>query len=147
MFTEGMPSDGPPQAPGSPNPFASGIMFAKRKRNLFKGPTLNNFGGPSQGQRNSGSGSHSRSASASGLGRRSGEITIQEEDEGSEMDDDIEEVDVFSPVIGGPGEKIEEQIFEENEPQPELEPAPTIIARQSVSQASTITAEKAPASS
>ncbi|KAH7189660.1 uncharacterized protein B0J16DRAFT_383526 [Fusarium flagelliforme] len=147
MFTEGMPSDGPPQAPGSPNPFASGIMFAKRKRNLFKGPTLNNFGGPSQGQRNSGSGSHSRSASASGLGRRSGEITIQEEDEGSEMDDDIEEVDVFSPVIGGPGEKIEEQIFEENEPHPELEPAPTIIARQSESQASTITAEKAPASS
>ncbi|KAM0545609.1 hypothetical protein ACHAPJ_011224 [Fusarium lateritium] len=128
MFNEGMPSDGPPQAPGSPNPFASGIMFAKRKRNLFKGPTLNNFGGPSQGQRNSGSGSHSRSASASGLGRRSGEITIQEEDEGSGEDEDVEEVDVFSPVIGGPGEKIEEQIFEENEPQPALEPAPTIIA-------------------
>ncbi|KAL4722164.1 hypothetical protein ACLX1H_010939 [Fusarium chlamydosporum] len=140
-------SPGPPQAPGSPNPFASGIMFAKRKRSLFKGPTLNSFGGPSQAQRNSGSGSHSRSASASGLGRRSGEITIQEEDEGSEMDDDIEEVDVFSPVIGGPGEKIEEQIFEENEPQPELEPAPTIIAKKSESQASTIAAEKAPANS
>lgn len=147
MFNEGMPSEGPPQAPGSPNPFASGIMFAKRKRSLFKGPTLNSFGGPSQAQRNSGSGSHSRSASASGLGRRSGEITIQEEDEGSEMDDDIEEVDVFSPVIGGPGEKIEEQIFEENEPQPELEPAPTIIAKKSGSQASTIAAEKAPANS
>ncbi|RGP81503.1 camk camkl kinase [Fusarium longipes] len=146
MFNEGMPSEGPPQAPGSPNPFASGIMFAKRKRNLFKGPTLNNFGGPSQGQRNSGSGSHSRSASASGLGRRSGEITIQEEDEGSELDDDVEEVDVFSPVIGGPGEKIEEQIFEENEPQPELEPAPTIIAKVE-SQPSTIAAEKAPANS
>ncbi|KAM0495479.1 hypothetical protein ACHAP8_008071 [Fusarium lateritium] len=147
MFNEGMPpSEGPPQAPGSPNPFASGIMFAKRKRNLFKGPTLNNFGGPSQGQRNGGSGSHSRSASASGLGRRSGEITIQEEDEGSEMDDDVEEVDVFSPVIGGPGEKIEEQIFEENEPQPELEPAPTIIAK-SDSQPLTMAAEKAPANS
>ncbi|KAF5020070.1 hypothetical protein F66182_7912 [Fusarium sp. NRRL 66182] len=148
MFNEGMPSEGPPQAPGSPNPFASGIMFAKRKRNLFKGPTLNNFAGPSssQGQRNSGSGSHSRSASASGLGRRSGEITIQEEDEGSEEDDDVEEVDVFSPVIGGPGEKIEEQIFEENEPQPKLEPAPTIIENRSESQASTIAAEKAPAS-
>jgi hypothetical protein len=144
MFNEGMPSEGPPQAPGSPNPFASGIMFAKRKRNLFKGPTLNNFGGPSQGQRNSGSGSHSRSASASGLGRRSGEITIQEEDEGSEDDDDVEEVDVFSPVIGGPGERIEEQIFEENEPQPSLEPAPTIIQNKSEGP-STTTAGKAPA--
>ncbi|KAM5388132.1 hypothetical protein ACJA88_001392 [Fusarium oxysporum] len=144
MFNEGMPSEGPPQAPGSPNPFASGIMFAKRKRNLFKGPTLNQFGGPSQGQRNSGSGSHSRSASASGLGRRSGEITIQEEDEGSEDDDDVEEVDVFSPVIGGPGERIEEQIFEENEPQPSLEPAPTIIQNKSEGP-STTTAGKAPA--
>jgi serine/threonine protein kinase len=147
MFNEGMPSEDPPQAPGSPNPFASGIMFAKRKRNLFKGPTLNNFGGPSQSQRNSGSGSHSRSASASGLGRRSGEITIQEEDEGSEDDDDVEEVDVFSPVIGGPGERIEEQIFEENEPQPSLEPAPTIIQNKSEGPTctSTTTAGKAPA--
>ncbi|KIL93052.1 hypothetical protein FAVG1_04233 [Fusarium avenaceum] len=142
MFNEGMPSEAPTAAPGSPNPFVSGIMFAKRKRNLFKGPTLNNFGGPSQGQRNSGSGSHSRSASASGLGRRSGEITIQEEDEGSEEDDDIEEVDVFSPVIGRPGEMIEEQIFEENESQPDLEPAPTIIPNK---RGSLIAAEKAPA--
>jgi hypothetical protein len=125
-------------------------MFAKRKRNLFKGPTLN-FAGSSQGQRNSGSGSHSRSASASGLGRRSGEITIQEEDEGSGEDDDIEEVDVFSPVIGGPGEKIEEQIFEEHET-PKLEPAPTIIEKKPEVAASTtaetstsVAAGKAPA--
>lgn len=117
VFNEGMPSGGP-AGPGSPNPFSSGIMFAKRKKNIFKGPTLN-FGAPAHGQRNSGSGSHSRSASASGLGRRSGEITIQEEDEGmAEEEEEIEEVDVFRPVIGGPGEKIEEQIFEENEPQP-----------------------------
>ncbi|RSL83990.1 hypothetical protein CEP51_004167 [Fusarium floridanum] len=150
IFNEGMPAGGPPQAPGSPNPFSSGIMFAKRKRNLFKGPTLN-FAGPSQGQRNSGSGSHSRSASASGLGRRSGEITIQEEDEGSGEDDDIEEVDVFSPVIGGPGEKIEEQIFEEHET-PKLEPAPTIIEKKSEVAASktaetstSVAAGKAPA--
>ncbi|KAF4975872.1 hypothetical protein FZEAL_7395 [Fusarium zealandicum] len=127
IFNEGMPSGGPPAAPGSPNPFTSGIQFAKRKRNLFKGPTLN-FAGPSQGQRNPGSGSHSRSASASGLGRRSGEITIQEEDEGSgEEEEDVEEVDAFSPVIGGPGEKIEEQIFEENEPQPKLEQSAVIF--------------------
>ncbi|CAM1511993.1 Fc.00g095060.m01.CDS01 [Cosmosporella sp. VM-42] len=111
----GMPSGGP-SAPGSPNPFASGIMFAKRKRNLFKGPTLN-FGGAQNNQRNTGSGSHSRSASASGLGRRSGEITIQEEDE-AEEEEEIEEVDMFSPVISRPGETIEEQIFEDNEPTP-----------------------------
>lgn len=108
-----MPS-GSGAAPGSPNPFGSGVLFAKRKRNLFKGPTLN-FGGQSS-SRNTTSGSHSRSASASGLGRRSGEITIQEEDEAEE--EEIEEVDMFSPVIGGPGEKIEEQIFEEDEPTP-----------------------------
>jgi len=46
-------------------------------------------------------GSHSRSASVAG--RRSGEI-IEEEDE-----DEIEEVDAFSPITG-PGE-IEETIF------------------------------------
>ncbi|KAF4470186.1 camk camkl kinase [Fusarium albosuccineum] len=152
IFNEGMPAGGPQSGPGSPNPFSSGIMFAKRKRNLFKGPTLNNFSGSSsQGQRNTGSGSHSRSASASGLGRRSGEITIQEEDEDSgEEDEDVEEVDVFSPVIGGPGEKIEEQIFEEHEPQPKLEPAPTIIERKTEGAASanpltSTAAEKAPA--
>ncbi|KAM5347586.1 hypothetical protein ACJ41O_007410 [Fusarium nematophilum] len=151
IFNEGMPSGNGP-GPGSPNPFSSGIMFAKRKRNLFKGPTLN-FAGPSQGQRNSGSGSHSRSASASGLGRRSGEITIQEEDEGSgREDDDVEEVDVFSPVIGGPGEKIEEQIFEENEPQPKLQQSPTIIPEKKTGEGlmpanpiSSAAAEKAPA--
>jgi hypothetical protein len=46
-------------------------------------------------------GSHSRSASVAG--RRSGEI-IEEEDE-----DEVEEVDAFSPIIG-PGE-VEETIF------------------------------------
>ncbi|KAI5463561.1 kinase-like domain-containing protein [Mariannaea sp. PMI_226] len=124
LFNEGMPSgERPPQPPGSPNPFSSGVLFAKRKRNLFKGPTLN-FGGPGNNPRNSGSGSHSRSASASGIGRRSNEVTIQEEDEMNE-DDDIEEVDVFSPVIGRPGEKIEEQIFEEDET-PNLKTLPSL---------------------
>ena len=46
-------------------------------------------------------GSHSRSASVAG--RRSGEI-IEEEDE-----DEVEEVEVFSPITG-PGE-VEETIF------------------------------------
>jgi hypothetical protein len=49
------------------------------------------------------------------MGRRSNEVTIQEEDEGLNEEDDIEEVEAFQPVIGGPGEKIEEQIFEEDE--------------------------------
>ncbi|AEO67867.1 uncharacterized protein THITE_2117007 [Thermothielavioides terrestris NRRL 8126] len=102
------PSSGTP-TPGSPIPSSGsggGVMFAKRKRNLFKGPMLTlsshhfhhhhnhhlsgrESGGASAGPGGgSGSGSasasHSRSASASGLGRRSGEITIQEEDEDEE---------------------------------------------------------------
>ncbi|KAM0487076.1 hypothetical protein ACHAPX_000344 [Trichoderma viride] len=120
MYNEGMPSQ--PQAPGSPNPFGTGVMFAKRKKSLFKGPGLS-FGG-SHGHRNGGSGSHShsRSGSASGLGRHSGEITIQEEDEDhmggvdeEEEEEEIEEVDAFSPLVGGPGEIIEEQILEDEE--------------------------------
>lgn len=80
-----------------------GLVFAKRKKNLFKGPMLNTSS--AAGGRDSGSASrgqsHSRSTSLAG--RRSGEI-IQEEDE-----DEIEEVDGFSPITG-PGES-EEIIF------------------------------------
>lgn len=182
-----------PQPPGSPNPFATGfhhayrrdhnlagvgsgsptVLFAKRKRNIFKGPMLsfgnrNASGSASNSARHasssgasggSGSGSHSRSASASGLGRRSGELAITvEEEEGEEddvgrpslglgvglgmgvslgmsmafagiggvgelhenvkegdEDDEIEEVEVFSPVVTRPGERVEEHIFEEGE--------------------------------
>ncbi|KAF7561415.1 hypothetical protein G7046_g2728 [Stylonectria norvegica] len=126
IFNEGMPPGGASQGPGSPNPFASGVLFAKRKRNLFKGPTLN-FGSAPSNPRNSGSGSHSRSASASGLGRRSGEITIQEEDEdtGGEEEEEVEEVEQFSPVIGAPGETIEEQIYEDGETTPTMDPSNT----------------------
>ncbi|CAK7210743.1 hypothetical protein SBRCBS47491_000882 [Sporothrix bragantina] len=170
-FNEGMPLG---RAPGSPNPFGSHyqsggsgsgggsglhagpgfggtpVMFAKRKRNLFKGPMLSfggngNGGGGGSGSRKH-SHSHSRSASASGLGRRSGEITIEEEEEeeeedelldmeemdddldddvngnaaisrflldGEKPDNDIEEVDQFSPIVQGPGELIEE-IYEDD---------------------------------
>ncbi|KAI1390389.1 kinase-like protein [Hypoxylon trugodes] len=115
-FNEGMPSSkSGPNPPGSPNPFSSNspsVLFAKRKRNIFKGPMLS-IGSQSRSSGNSGG--HSRSASASGLGRRSGEITIQEEDEEAEeeipdieADDDVEEVDQFSPVAHIPGQKIEE---------------------------------------
>lgn len=125
-FTEGMPAGGSSsmQPPGSPNPFGAGgssIMFAKRKRNIFKGPMLS-FGGAGgapggSGTRSTNSGSHSRSASANGLGRRSGEITIEEEDEDDEFavgESEVEEVDSFTPVVRGPGEQVEE-IFEEDE--------------------------------
>lgn len=77
------------------------VMFAKRKRNIFKGPMLsfgNNNGSGASGRSASGGSSgakhsHSRSASASGLGRRSGEITIEEEDEEEEEMEDMEEGD------------------------------------------------------
>lgn len=76
----------------------------------------------SQPRSGNNSASHSRSASANGIGRRSGEITIQEEDEEAEAEaeaeeamsgdagaeDDVEEVDQFSPIMQIPGEKIEE---------------------------------------
>ncbi|KAJ0349936.1 hypothetical protein KNSL1_004318 [Colletotrichum chrysophilum] len=119
LFNEGMPSASVGmQAPGSPNPFAQGggILFAKRKRNIFKGPMLA-FGGAnaSGSTTRSTSSSHSRSASASGMGRRSGEAPIQEEEEGEEAEEEVEEVDAFSPVVGGPGERIEERIYEEGE--------------------------------
>ncbi|KAF9870651.1 serine threonine protein kinase [Colletotrichum karsti] len=126
LFNEGMPSaSAGMQAPGSPNPFAQGggIMFAKRKRNIFKGPMLAFGGGNAGGSATrSTSSSHSRSASASGVGRRSGEVTIQEEEENDGAEEEVEEVDAFSPVVGGPGERIEEQIFEEGETPAEIPP-------------------------
>lgn len=111
-FNEGMPASDARELPTSPNPFLSGspsVLFAKRKRNIFKGPTLS-MHGPPGGRSGSSSGNHSRSASASGLGRRSGEITIQEEDEEEALpfEEEIEEVEQFSPILRGPGETIEE---------------------------------------
>lgn len=111
IYNEGIPNY--QQPPGSPNPFASGIQFARRKKNVFKGPTLGTI---SSGGARSTSGSHSRSGSGSALGRRSGEIPIQEEDEEmAEDDEDIEEVEMFNPIVKGPGETIEEQILEDDE--------------------------------
>jgi serine/threonine protein kinase len=82
----------------------AGLVFAKRKRNVFKGPMLNVTSSPNANTSNSSDtrskGGHSRSTSLAG--RRSGEI-IQEEDE-----DEVEEVDSFSPLAGT---EIEEQIF------------------------------------
>lgn len=88
---------GPP--PGAP------LVFAKRRKTPFRGPALNlgtaiNSYSPSSSRAASGVGGPSRSRdqsvgshrSASAAGRRSGEI-IEEEDE-----DEIEEVDTFSPL-------------------------------------------------
>ncbi|KAK5659249.1 hypothetical protein OQA88_1341 [Cercophora sp. LCS_1] len=130
IFNEGLPNYGSSsssssmQPPGSPNPFSSfqnsptgaggpNVLFAKRKRNIFKGPMLSlGAGGRDSRSTGSGSASHSRSASASGLGRRSGEVTIQEVDEG---DEEVEEVDSFSPIVKGPGEMVEENIYEDGD--------------------------------
>lgn len=136
-----------PAPPRSPNPFASpfgernGPFFAKRKRNIFKGPGLSTITSGSSGRSDRGTPSHSRSVSGDRLGggRRSGEIAaVQEEDEEEEgeeglplgvdemdsdrdtvrftgveeEDEEIEEVDNFTPVVQGPGEKIEEVIIE-----------------------------------
>ena len=73
------------------------MVFAKRKRSVFKGPMLNNLAGglgPIPGERK---GSHSRSTSL--VGRRSGEQTVIEEE-----DEDVEEVDYFPPVRAEDGE-------------------------------------------
>lgn len=118
LYNEGMPSH-EQGAPSSPNPFASGILFAKRKKSLFKGPTLNFGAGVGSSTRNHPPGGHSRTASGSALGRRSGEITIQEEDEDHVAEEDaIEEVDRFTPLVTRPGETVEEQIIESDEPTP-----------------------------
>ncbi|KAI2626356.1 kinase-like protein [Xylaria nigripes] len=122
-FNEGMPAPGNPNPPGSPNPFSSGnqsVLFAKRKRNVFKGPMLS-LQTSSAGRVGSGSNGHSRNGSAAGLSRRSGEITIQEEDEeGLGPDEEIEEVEQFSPIVHVPGEKVEE-IYEEGVAEDEIE--------------------------
>ncbi|KAG9246817.1 serine/threonine protein kinase-like protein [Calycina marina] len=90
------------QAFGASN---GGLVFAKRKKQLFKGPMLNTtVSSPTVGSSGAGArtGSHSRSASVAG--RRSGEVRpIEEEDE-----DEIEEVEAFSPIMGN---ETEETIY------------------------------------
>ncbi|EKD15587.1 serine/threonine protein kinase [Drepanopeziza brunnea f. sp. 'multigermtubi' MB_m1] len=75
-----------------------GLVFAKRKKNVFKGPMLNTSSPSPSGGGHTRTGSHSRSTSVAG--KRSSEI-IEEEDE-----DAVEEVEAFSPVIGP--EEVEE---------------------------------------
>ena len=71
----------------------TGLVFTKRKKTPFRGPHLSvgtNTGSSPSGRHRDSSANGSRSASVAG--RKSGEI-IEEEDE-----DEIEEVDAFSPV-------------------------------------------------
>lgn len=86
-------------------PLASpGLVFAKRKKTPFRGPMLSihtTSSSPSGRGRDSGAGSRSTSVA----GRRSGEI-IEEENE-----DEIEEVEAFSPL---PSADLEEYIIEGN---------------------------------
>jgi serine/threonine protein kinase len=94
----------PPPSPGLP-------VFAKRKRSVFKGPMLSlagHGGSPSSSRVRGDNGSRSGSVQ----GRRSGEIIVEEEE-----DEDVEEVEEFSPVKEGAGEMV----MEEEEPEDELE--------------------------
>ncbi|KAI6777872.1 Serine/threonine-protein kinase-like protein [Emericellopsis cladophorae] len=119
FYNEGMPHN-ESAVPGSPNPFSSGVLFARRKKNIFKGPSLNPGGVSGSGHRSSAAGGHSRSASGSAIARRSGEVTIQEEDEDHEAEVEVvEEVENFTPVITRPGEIVEERIIEADE-EPEV---------------------------
>ncbi|KAL9037127.1 MAG: hypothetical protein Q9180_003897 [Flavoplaca navasiana] len=107
-----------------PSTNSSSLIFAKRKKTPFRGPmlSLNSSGLTSPAGSGSGSpaphrvtgreksgGSGSRSASQ--VGRTSGEI-IEEEDE-----DEVEEVDAFSPVGAG----MEETVWEEGDLEKEKE--------------------------
>ena len=103
-----------------------GLVFARRKKTLFRGPALHispvGFGGGS----GSGSGSRSRESSVGGRGqsqprRRSGILDIEEEDEEEEDgEDEVEEVEHFSPAAEGetveqveeapPGEELAEEV-------------------------------------
>jgi hypothetical protein len=87
-------------------------VFAKRKRSPFKGPmlTLGQHGGQHYQGSPAARRAEAASRSTSMQGRRSGEIVgiVEEEDE-EEEEEDIEEVDEFSPVIGG------EEVVDEGE--------------------------------
>ena len=85
-------------------------MFARRRRNVFKGPSLSlTVGGGAAGAVAHGRGER-ESRSGSVQGRPSGEQIIEEEDEDDE--EYVEEVDEFSPVKAG--ETVE--VLEERTP-------------------------------
>jgi len=103
-----------------------GVMFARRKKSPFKGPMLNSafFGmsiGPgvaspvprpreaSDGKLNLGLRNLARRAgSTAGSGERKSQIIEEEDEEGhDDGDEEVEEVDVFSPVDLAKGERVQ----------------------------------------
>ncbi|MCJ1438941.1 hypothetical protein MMC27_008331 [Xylographa pallens] len=84
-------------------PSSPGLVFAKRKKTPFRGPMLN-IGGTTGGNPARGKDGGNGSRSTSVTRRRSGEIIkIEEEDE-----DEVEEVEAFSPIVGDADETIVE---------------------------------------
>lgn len=128
-------------------------VFAKKKRSVFKGPSIGNT--PGQRGRTSGGSSNEGSRSTSIQGRTSAEITIAEEDEEEEEDAggyirhhvprppsvrlsgmqelqeldeelEVEEVEAFSPVEEGTSFIVEEDEDEVEAEDTPLSPSPKI---------------------
>ncbi|KAI9665078.1 MAG: hypothetical protein M1821_006526 [Bathelium mastoideum] len=107
---------------GMPPPASPGLVFARRKRTPFKGPMMIGTHGTSPSGRGREGMGQGGSRSGSVQGRRSGEVIAEEdeEEEGEEMEDgdedgegmmeeeEVEEVEAFSPVEAGDFVEIEE---------------------------------------
>jgi hypothetical protein len=89
-------------------------VFAKKKRSVFKGPSLGNTpGARGRGTSHNSSGENSRGTSAQG--RRSNEITITEEDEEEEEESRDEPKDFFGKVtLHDQGMRLVEEDEEED---------------------------------
>ena len=96
-----------------------GLIFARRKKSPFKGPSINTAmfaqdlprapGTPGLRLREDGrpqmlGGSTRRSLSRSGRGRKRGSVLIEEEE--GETEEEVEEVDTFEPVAVKHGESV-----------------------------------------
>jgi hypothetical protein len=106
-----LPNEGGTAFSALPPPSPGLSIFAKRKRNVFKGPMLSlggHHGGSPSTSRVRG---ENRSRSGSVQGRRSGEIIVEEEE-----DEDVEEVEEFSPIKEGGGEIVVEVEEPDEEP-------------------------------
>ncbi|KAL9620813.1 MAG: hypothetical protein Q9160_004713 [Pyrenula sp. 1 TL-2023] len=105
-YNERIPNDASTPRLATP----SGLVFARRKKSPFRGPAINTssplLGGPGPGtptlKGRRGSGDLLRSSSGRAPNRRS-QIIEEEEDEGEEV---VEEVEAFSPVNLGKGERV-----------------------------------------
>jgi hypothetical protein len=96
-------------------------VFAKKKRSVFKGPSLGNTpGARGRGLSHNSSGENSRGTSAQG--RPSNEITITEEDEEEEDESREEQKDFFGKVtLHDQGMRLVEEDEEDEEEDLEIE--------------------------